>query len=280
MKQHLVRSAGILVLVLLFASLATGQGQQQQRQSTQFGAQAPPQAQPTQEEMAAIQKIMQSPDVVQRLALSEEFLAKYPQSPLRGRAYAAAAQAYQAQNNFAKAVEYGEQALALNPKDAFTMLLVADSLTATALPTDLDFRDKLTKAENYVRQALEILPQLFASLPHRPEVPAEQYKVEEDYVTSQAHGILGYIYLRRTQYPQAEEELKLATQLNRKRPYDVDFLRLGTVQKRQKEYPEAEATFKRCVEIGGGVSSACQRELDSVQKLQKAQQPPTEEKKP
>lgn len=273
MKQHIRRSAGTLLLVLLAVTLAAAQGQP----ATQL-APAPPQ--PSAEEVSAIQKVMQTQDPTQRLALAEDFLTKYPESPLRSRAYAAAAEAYQAQNNFAKAVEYGEKALELSPQDAFSMLLVAESLAAGAVPTQLDYQDKLNKAETYVRQALEILPQLFAAMPHRPEVPAEQYKLEEDYVTSQAHGILGYIYLRRTQYAQAEEELKLATEMNRKRPYDVDFLRLGTAYKRQKEYSEAEAAFKRCVEISGSAGAACQKEMESVQRLQKAQQPPAEEKKP
>ena len=96
MTQHIHRSVGVLLLILLAASLAAAQGQQ----STQVGA-PPPQA--TSEEMSAIQKVMQAQDPSQRLALAEDFLAKYPESLLRSRAYAAAAEAYQAQNNFAKA---------------------------------------------------------------------------------------------------------------------------------------------------------------------------------
>lgn len=295
MKHRSQTGASAVLLALLVVTTAASQmyppqppqGQQPQAQPPGQQPAGPPQ--PSQEEVAAIQKIVQTRDPQQRLALVDDFLAKFPESLLRSRAYAAAAEAYQAQSNFAKAVEYGEKALELAPRDAFSMLLVAESLAASGVPTQPDFQDKLTKAEGYVRRALEILPELFASMPHRPEVPAEQYKLEEQYVESQAHGILGFVYLRRAQYAQAEqqtklatqaeEELKLATQMNQKRPYDVDFWRLGTAHKLQKEYPEAEAAFQRCVELAGSAGDRCQRELDTVRRVQKAQQP-AEEKKP
>lgn len=296
MTTYILRGASLLALLVLGVAGAAAQQQQQQekdkqqqqqQQSTQFGVAQQPSTQlgagpapPTPEETAAIQTMNETSDPQQRLALVEEFLAKYPESALQGRAYAAAAEAYRMQNNFAKAIESGEQALQAFPRDAISMILVADSLAESSRPNQPDYQERLAKAEDYAQRALGILPEWFAGLTRRPEVPEEQYKERERYVEAQVHAVLGYVYLQKAQFAQAEEELKKAIEMAQSRPNAFDYLRLGAAQLVQKKYDEAGASLQRCVELGGGVAETCQQRLARVQALQKAQsaQPPTEKK--
>lgn len=272
MKKRIL--LGLSTAVLISVAVAGAVAQQQQQQSQVGGAAQAPATPPPAEEQAALQNILQTSDPQQRVALVEEFLAKYPDSLLRMPVYAAGAEAYQVQRNFEKAIEYGERALELNPRYAGALLLVADSLALSAVPTQLDYQQRLTRAENYVQQALEVLPDMLATMPRRPETPEEEFDRQRKYFEAQPHAILGFVYLRRNENGKAEEELKLATDLNQWRPDPVDFQRLGYAHLRQKEYAEAESAFRRCVELGGPAGSDCQRRADQAQQMLKTQAPP------
>lgn len=269
MKKQMLSGAMLLGVAVLALSAWPLPAEAQ----TTFGAQAN-----QQEEQALLMKVLQARDPQERVTLAEEFLAKYAESPLRAQAYAAAAEAYEMQNNFDKAVEYGEKALELSPRFAGAMILVADALALGALPTQLDYEQRLTKAEDYARRALEILPEMLATRPRRPDVPEEQYELQKKYFEAQPHAVLGLVYLRRNQSQQAEEELKLATELNQMRPEAVDFQRLGIAHLRQREYADAVTAFERCVELGGPATADCRRRADDAQRRLQAE--PSPEPKP
>ncbi|OFV83747.1 MAG: hypothetical protein A3D93_01045 [Acidobacteria bacterium RIFCSPHIGHO2_12_FULL_67_30] len=289
MRKHIA-----VVLLLLLAGVEawsqpqaqSDQQRQEKKPSTQFGQQQssqfgmPAAGPPTAEEKAAAQKITESTDLQERLALVEQFLAKWPQSGLRSDVYAAASEAYRIQRNYDKAVEYGQLALDLNPRHPSALMTVADSLAEGAVSVQPDYQEKLARAEEYCRRALEVLQEVFAKAGPRPDMPEEEYKVQQKYFEAQPHATLGYIYLRQNDYPRAIEELKVATELNQYRPDAMDFLRLGVAQFRAKQYAEAEASLQRCVEIGGPAGETAQRQLVSVRRLLQAQQQQGEEKKP
>ena len=286
MRKLIAMVLGAAGLALWLApSLHAGQQQQErQKPSTQFGAQqstqfgAPAAGSVTAEEKTALQKIMETVDTQERLTLVEQFLAKWPQSSLRGGVYVWASEAYRIQRNYDKAVEYGQQALDLNPRDPFALIFVADSLAEGAVPGQADYQEKLARAEEYARRAAEVLPEILAKGTRRPEMPEEEYAMQQKALEAQPHATLGYIYLRQSDYARAIEELKLATELNQYRPNAFDYLRLGVAQFRQKQYAEAEASLQRCVEIGGPAADKAQSPLASVRRLLQAQQPPGEKK--
>lgn len=253
-----------LALLFLLAVLPAVSKPQQQEE---------PAAQPAvKPEIEAVQTIMQTGDPQQRLALVDQFLAEHPASPYRSNVLVAAAEAHRMQNHFDQAVEYGERALAINPRDAISLILVADSLSEGALPDRPDYEQKINKAEEYSRRALAILPELFASVPHRPDVPEEQYTLRENYMEAQVHATLGYIYYRRKDLNAAEEELRLATDLNQLRPNAADYERLGVVQVEQKKYEEAKASFQRCQELGGAAFETCSKRIQMIEQMMKKEE--------
>ena len=271
MKTARTVAAWILLGALALALPAAAQQQQQQppppAQQPQQGQQPSftlGQTQPGPEETEAVTQILQTADLDQRLALIQDFLAKYPNSMLVGRAYAAAADAYRKKNKHAQTIEYGEKAIELSPKDAYSMILVADSLAESAVPTQPDYQEKLSKSENYCRSSLEILPEMFAAIPRRPGVPEEQYAAAQHQSEGLAHAILGFVHLRRGENAQAVEELNKAVQTDSFKPQPLDYHRLGLAYKRQGQLKEAESAFQHCVEISGGGFLDCQKQLDQV----------------
>lgn len=252
------RWLGFIVLLLLAARPVEAQLQQQ----TPAGSG---------EEEQAILKIVNTTEPQQRLALIESFLAKYPDSPRRSRAYAAAAEACLKQNDHTKVIEYGERALELSPKDAFTMILVATSLTESARPVDVDFQEKLNRAEEYARRALSILPELFdpANMKRRPEVPEEEYTRQRHYAEALAHGTLGFVFLQRRQYAEAKGELKQAIELH---PNGWDYFRLGVAHQMLREWKDAETAYRQCIEVDNGAKSRCEPQLAKVQSILRAQE--------
>jgi tetratricopeptide (TPR) repeat protein len=279
-KTHTRMSLVLALLVCLAALPATllGQGQQQQQQQQKQQQQPQQQQEQPQQpqvdpELEAAQNVLQAATPQEQVELAEQFLEKYPESTYRAHVLMAAAGAHRMLNHMDKAIEYGKRALELNPRDAISMLLVADALSEGAKASAPDYEQRLDQAEDYSRQALDLLPQLFQSVQRRPDVPEEQYKMREDYMLAQAHATLGYIYLRREQLPAAEQELRMATELNQLRPNAADYERLGVTLMEQKKYQEASEAFRSCADYGGPAFENCHKRLEFVEGELKKQSP-------
>ena len=280
MRKHVLLPCVVLICALPAAGTVRAAPQQQEEPPPGSGSETAP-AQTSPKEMAAFQALVQTRDPQQRLALVRQFLASYPESSLRSRTYAAGAEAYRMQGNFDQAVEYGEKALELSGRDPLVLILLADALAEGAVSTVPDAQQRLSRAEEYARQALGLLPDMFAAAPQPPDVSSEQFRMQWNYIEAQPHATLGFIYLRRQDYARAEEELQQATALNRIKPNAVDFLRLGFAHMRQEEWVEAKAAFDRCLEIGGSAAATAQQQLEEVAKKlqeQKTTQPGPPEK--
>lgn len=259
------------VVVILWAGLALP-GLAGQQQPPPAG-QAP--AAPVTEQ-SELQAIFQTADPVQRLALIDQFLGKYPQTKYRGTVYTAAAEAHRMQNNLDKAMESAEKALEVNPADAGTMIWLAQVLTEAAQPSEADFKDKLEKAENYCQKSLAALPEFVQkALAERPDVTPEQKQLQETYMAAQAHSTLGYVHYRREELDKAESELQMATDMNQMQPSAADFELLGMVQETLKKFDLAKVSFERCMalemEAGGG--EVCKDRLARLEQRVQQEQP-------
>ena len=264
-RKHVLLLSVVLICALPAAGTVRAALQQQEEPPPASGSETAL-AQSSPKEMAAFQVLVETRDPQQRLALVRQFLASYPKSSFRNRTYAAGAEAYRMQGNFDQAVEYGEKALELSGRDPLVLILLADALAEGAVSTVPDAQQRLSRAEEYARQALGLLPDMFAAAPQPPNVPSEQFRMQREYIEAQPHATLGFIYLRRQDYARAEEELKQATALNRIKPNAVDFLRLGFAHMRQEEWVDAKAAFDRCREIGGSAAATAQQQLEEVAK--------------
>src|SRR5258706_11164378 len=99
-----------------------------------------------------------SPD--EQIKQIEDFLLKYPDTELKEFAYQAATQAYQAKNDFAKVMTYGELTLGENENNLVALLVLASAIPERTAKTDLDKDSKLTQAEQYAKRGLDVLAKL------------------------------------------------------------------------------------------------------------------------
>lgn len=277
MKRHSKVCAGVALAALLAGLMpaAVAQAQQQQQQQQQPPPSGAAMNQPGPEEIEAYSKIATSKSADERLVLVQEFLTKYPESLLKGRVYASAAEAYRIQNKHAQVIEYGEKAIEDSQgRDAFTMLIVADSLAESSLPIHADFKEKLARAEQHVTRALEVLPELFASMQRRPGVPEEEYARQQRRVEALGHAILGNVYVRRQEHAKAVAELTKAIETEGYQADGVDFQRLGFAHLRQQHLKEAEAAFQKCIDSGGSAGADCQQRLEQVRQRMAEQEKP------
>lgn len=257
---------GLMPGILALAAPAQGQGQQQGQEGQQ--AQQPP----VNPEIEAAQAVMSSADPEEQAKLAADFIQQYPTSPYKGQVLLMAAGAHRMLNHFDDAVKYGELALEVNQQDPIAMLLIADALSEGADASAPNYQQRLSRAENYSHQALDLVPQLFANAPRRPDVPEEQYKMREQYMEAQAHATLGFIYLRREQNAEAEKELRLATEMNQLRPNAADYERLGVALFDQGKYAEAKDVFTKCFDYGGPAFDNCNKRREVAE--QKLKQEP------
>ncbi len=264
--------AALLLCAVPSLSAQAQQGQQSQEQPKLEDVR--PQTNP---ELEAVQQILQTNDPKTRVTLTESFLSQYPESPYRRNVFVAVSGAYRILENFEKAIEFGEKALELDPRDPVTLLIVSDSLSEGSKPEMENYEMRLSRAEDYSRRSLTLLPEVFAALPRRPEVPEEQYRLQEQYLEAQAHATLGYIHYRRKNLADAEQELRMAIELNQYSPNPADFERLGVVQAEQRKLEDARTAFQRCVEIGDAqFKSTCGRRLEMLDQAAQPQAKPQE----
>ncbi|MBI4465111.1 MAG: hypothetical protein HY647_10440 [Acidobacteria bacterium] len=210
---------------------------------------APPKEPPkakSQEEFEAYQKFMQTQDPDERIRAVEDFLLQYPESELKEYAFQAATQAYQAKNDYARVLTYGELTLAEN-KDNLVALLILASAIADRTGKDTPDRDeKLNEAEQYAKRALERLAKL-EKLPEVAQPIWEQTKREAE-VT--AHAALGMVAMVREDFPKAESELRLAASLASP-PDPVLLYRLGLCYSFQQKYELALEVLYQAEALGG-----------------------------
>jgi tetratricopeptide (TPR) repeat protein len=147
-------------------------------------AQAPPAAQApvkkasgnafgpkTKAEAEAVNEVIQAqtktPDDM--IKAVDALVTKYADTVFKSFALELEAEAYQQKGDNAKAIVYGEQSLAADPKNFEADNLLANVTAATTRETDLDKEEKLTRADKYAHDALDQLenggkPQLYANL--------------------------------------------------------------------------------------------------------------------
>src|SRR6185295_7029309 len=106
----------------------------------------------------------------------------------------------------AKMIEFGEKVLVISPNDLNAILVVATTIPVSNLPTDPAALDKA------MNRAMELAKKLLAMT--RPEGVDD--KVWQLQVLGPAHGVVGVVYLQKTQYPEAAAEFEQAVKINPK----------------------------------------------------------------
>src|SRR5262250_585423 len=127
-------------------------------------AQQPPQAQVkaqkgiSKAEADGFNAIMKAQTPDDKIKAADEFVAKFADSSFKGLALYDAAEAADSKGDWAKAVVYAEESLKADPTNFDAKLLAGGEIAQHTRPNDLDKDEKLAKAEKYVKEALEAIP--------------------------------------------------------------------------------------------------------------------------
>ena len=221
------------------------QGQNQAQAPAAPAEKNPPRAK-SQDEMDAYQKSLSEQNPNEQIRLIEDFLLHYPNTELKEYAYQAATQAYQAKNDYAKVLTYGELTLAENENNLVALLVLASAIPERTAKSDIDKEAKLTQAEQYARRGLEVLGKL--TMP--PNLTEQQWLVIRKDAEATPHAALGMVSLIREDFAKAESEFKMANEMS-SRPDSILLYRLGLCYSYEKKYDPALEALDRAVSAGG-----------------------------
>jgi tetratricopeptide (TPR) repeat protein len=188
---------------------------------------------------AVIQAQAQGPDEIIKAA--DALVSKYADTVFKSFALELEAEAYQQKGDNAKAIVYGEQALQADPKNFEAANLLANITAATTRDTDLDKEEKLTRAEKYAHEAMEILqtggkPALYSN------ATDEQWAKRKSAAESLSWQALGTAALVRKKNDEAVADFQKGVEAN---PDPVLMIRAGRALLAVKRPDDAIAYFDK-----------------------------------
>jgi tetratricopeptide (TPR) repeat protein len=272
-----MRSTLGMMAVLLAASMAMAQDNASKTPTPASGAQstaaAPAPAaqhQPmakTKEEYEAYNLAASKTDPAQLEAAADEFAQKFPTSELKELLYVRAMNLYQQQNNSAKVVVVGREAIALNPTNPVPLVAVASALVMDTRETDLDRDTRYAEASKDAQAALDNVD---TGLEVPPNVPAESVARAKANLRSIAYDTLGVIAMNKKDYATAEQNFQKAADLMKAQPDSVVYLRLSVAQDNEKKYEAALDSANKAAQYapeGSPEKNLAKQQQDRLQKL-------------
>lgn len=201
-------------------------------------------------------------DLDKRNQAGEAFLQKYPQSRYCGEVYAWLVRGYWAQGQVDKMESAGAKAVELNPGDAQTMAILGSTLPRAMNSSTPNPQQRLDKAEQYSKKALELLP----TLTKPDNVSDETFLKAKDQTSALAYSGLGVVAFRRKKFAEAIPNFEQAVKLD-PMPDPVNFYLLGVADQQTAHYDDAVAAFTKCAAIPGGMQGTCKTGADEAKKL-------------
>ncbi|HWQ02950.1 MAG TPA: hypothetical protein VNL38_00575 [Candidatus Nitrosotenuis sp.] len=285
MKKVVKNLAGLAVLAMLLGTISAAQQQGQQQSGQQQGQQqqGQPPAQPAQPEPPAVNPAEEADykaflaiprsDMDKQVAAGEEFLKKWPESRGREFIYGRLATIAYSRGQADKAIAYSEKGLVVNPDNLDMLSIMANVLPRRANPNALDFSEKLAKAEQYSKRAIELI----AALTKPETLTEEEFAAAKNMKLSMCHSGLGVIYFHKQRFGESATELEQATQIVNP-PDPTDLYVLGVAYSNQKRYAEAASTFDKCSAISWSLQENCKQGAAEAKKLAASKpQPPKQQ---
>lgn len=278
MIQRVGKAAFVVLIFAFFAGVTQIRAQETQSQSQSQQQQQPPAQQgqkpslqnpltpavaplPTPmdpKEVADYKTIMamnptSAADVDKEVQAGEDFVKTYPASRRLEPIYSRLSNAYYRKQQLDKMYENGEKALALNGDDLSVLALLGEQLPLGNV-NDPSFKDKLAKAEQYDKHALDLLP----TMPKPDGVTDEQFAKLKSSVITATHGGLGIALFREGKAADAVPELQKATD-GVTNPDAVDLFVLGMAFDNLQKYSDAAKAFDGCAQVTSSLQDRCKQ---------------------
>lgn len=207
------------------------------------------------EEEQAFQAVQNELDMDRKIQEANDFVKKYPDSPLVTYVYFLAQAASLQKGDVDGVLDYGEKSLAANPDNLNALMLMAKILPQPqSLNNDINPEKKLAEAEQDAKKALELIGKLEKTRDETEEAFARR---KGGYLEA-IHSGLGLVHLTRAQLSlggmdqgelaKAEEEYRAALSVAAS-PDPQDYFRLGEVLARENKKEEAIQAFTKAGEL-------------------------------
>jgi hypothetical protein len=204
-------------------------------------------AQVARDQNDAFQAFLKESDPAKKAAKGREFLRRYPTSVLNEQVNVQMMFLYRSQADWKNEYAFGDQALALNPKDVDVLATEAWTIAHVYQPTDANAADELAKAENAAKQALEVM----AAMPKPAGMTDEEFTGAKARRSAQAHSALGLVEFRRNEYEDSAKELEQSAR------DQTDNYVLGMDYAHASRPADAATAFHACSAAAGPLQAAC-----------------------
>jgi tetratricopeptide (TPR) repeat protein len=200
-------------------------------------------------------------DLDTKIELGNEFLQRYPQSPLDEGVEVGLMNVYYAKQDWNDFYATADKALALSPDEVDVLTTVGWVIPHEYDPNQANAEQLLSKAESYEKHALDVLAKM-----SKPKGMADkQFAVLKAQKEQQARSALGLVYFRRGDYANSIIELRQATQAT-DNPDQTDLYVLGVDLQNLNQHAEAAAAFTRCSQLSGSLQAQCQEAVGRQKK--------------
>lgn len=226
---------------LLLLSLAAGL-----MAATAFGQDAGPQPK-SQEELDAIMAVQNAQDPDARIAAADKLLKDFKDTEFKEFANYMMMLSYQQKNDFENMLIYGENTLAENSDNVGVLLQISYALPTRTREFDLDKEEKLSKAEDYAKRAMTLIPNLAKP---NPNIPDEEWLLSKKEFMSQANESLALVEMKRKNYAEAEGFLMKSLELAADQSGQT-FYYLAQALQEQGKKDEALNAVNKSIEKGG-----------------------------
>ena len=193
----------------------------------------------SQEELTAVQAIMNALDPDSRIKACDDLVVNFADSEFRAFALQMAAFSAQQKNDYDLLMLYGDRTLESDPNNYTVMLMMAGALGQKTREFDLDKEEKLTRAGDYANRAMEILET--APRPNATITDAQWEDAKKDF-RAQAHEALGLAAMVRKDFDKAVAEFKTAADTEHT-PNPVTKVRLSSALNLAGRHDEAIAVL-------------------------------------
>ena len=204
----------------------------------------------SQEELDAFMQVQSAVTPDARAAAGTAFLSKYPKSDAVGLASYMVMLSYQQLNDFDNMLLYGEMVLESKPAPGVktgTLISLANAIPTRTREFDLDKEEKLAKAEDFAKQAMNLIPTIEKM---DPNLTDDQWLETKMDFMSQCHEAIGSVMLKRQDYTAAEASMRKALEMSPS-PQPFTMYQLAQALEKQGKNEEAAELADRCTAAGG-----------------------------
>jgi hypothetical protein len=210
----------------------------------------------------AYKKFHGEEDLDKKIKQGNDFVNRYPSDYRANAVYEELAQAYFAKHDLTGFYACADRGLTHFPNDPSILSVTGATMARAYDHSDPDADKKLEKAENYEKQAIELVKNQTPP----PTETEQQFAAYKEQILTTAHGGLGLIYFRQSRFDDSVQELQQATE-GAATPDPTDYLILGGDYQNLNKFKEAADAFNQCAKIAGPMQSGCKTYADQSLKL-------------